>query len=387
MNSFLLAFTALLILVLSALFAAPLFIEWNDYRPAFETQASLLLGRKVKVGGKVHLLLLPSPELRFDDVKVADQDGNFDKPLLEARSLEAWLNFGSMLSGTFEARKIAIVDPVLRIDVKPDGTGNWGDVGRRGVPLPFAPKEVMLDSIRVSGGRIEVTREGAPRLTLEDIAGEASAASLSGPYKVSASYSFEGRTQELRFSTSAPDTAGLFRIKSALRDPERSIAYLLDGDVTGLAGKPLYDGTIVVRVANAAPDAEPDAATAPDVEGQVQEPAQPQGEAPGPGSTQEPAPQADTASFFELKGPLKANPDHVELPDFDLVIHAKGRPQIFKGRLTLDMADKLKADAALEARWIDLDALFGAPGGGNGERPSPGEVLYLFAEQALRNAA
>jgi len=139
LNSFLLAFTALLILVLSALFAAPLFIDWNDYRPAFETQASKLLGRKVKVGGKVHLLLLPSPELRFDDVKVADQDGNFDKPLLEARSLEAWLNFGSMLSGTFEARKIAIVDPVLRIDVKPDGTGNWGDVGRRGVPLPFAP--------------------------------------------------------------------------------------------------------------------------------------------------------------------------------------------------------------------------------------------------------
>ena len=264
MNSFLLAFTALLILVLSALFAAPLFIDWNDYRPAFETQASLLLGRKVKVGGKVHLLLLPSPELRFDDVKVADQDGNFDKPLLEARSLEAWLNFGSMLSGTFEARKIAIVDPVLRIDVKPDGTGNWGDVGRRGVPLPFAPKEVMLDSISVSGGRIEVTREGAPQLTLEDIAGEASAASLSGPYKVSANYSFEGRTQELRFSTSAPDTAGLFRIKSALRDPERNITYLLDGDVTGLAGKPLYDGTIVVRVANAAPDAEPDAATAPD---------------------------------------------------------------------------------------------------------------------------
>ena len=326
MNSFLLALTALLILVLTALFAAPLFIDWNDYRPAFETQASKLLGRQVKVGGKVHLLLLPTPELRFDDVKVADQDGNFDKPLLEARSLEAWLNFGSMLSGTFEARRIAIVDPVLRIDVKPDGTGNWGDVGRPGVPLPFAPKEVMLDAISMSGGRIEVTREGAPRLTLEDIAGEASAASLSGPYKVSASYSFEGRKQELRFSTSAPDAAGLFRIKSALRDPERSITYLLDGDVTGLAGKPLYDGTIVVRVANAAPDALPDADTAPAGEGQAPVPEPTEGQAQEPGPTQEPAQQVDTASFFELKGPLKASPDRAELPDFDLIIHAKGRP-------------------------------------------------------------
>ena len=62
MNSFLLAFTAVLILVLSALFAAPLFIDWNDYRPVFETQASKLLGRDVKVGGKVHMVLLPAPE-------------------------------------------------------------------------------------------------------------------------------------------------------------------------------------------------------------------------------------------------------------------------------------------------------------------------------------
>ena len=379
MNSFLLALTALLILVLSALFAAPLFIDWNDYRPAFETQASKLLGRQVKVGGQVHLVLLPVPELKFDDVKVADENGGFDKPLLEARSFEAWLNFGALLSGTFEARKIAIVDPVLRLDVRKDGTGNWSNVGRRGVALPFAPKEVMLDSVSVSGGRIEITKDGAPRLTLEDIAGEASAASLSGPYKVKASYSFEGRTQELRFSTSAPDAAGLFRIKSALRDPERSTTYVLDGDVTGLAGKPLYDGTIVMRVANAAPDAEPDAETAPAEEGQAQEQAQEQAE--------EAAKQADASSFFELKGPLKASPDHAELPDFDLTIHAKGRPQILKGRLALDLADKFKADAALQARWVDLDALFGTPSTGSGERPSPAAVLYLFADEVLGDAA
>ncbi len=123
MNSLLLTLTALLILVLSALFAAPLVIDWNDYRPVFETQAAKLLGRQVKVGGQVHLVLLPAPELRFDDIKVADQDGSFDKPFLEARSLEAWLNIGALLSGGIEARKIAILDPVLRLDLKPDGSG------------------------------------------------------------------------------------------------------------------------------------------------------------------------------------------------------------------------------------------------------------------------
>ena len=41
MNSLLLTLTALLILVLSALFAAPHFIDWNDYRSVYETQATI----------------------------------------------------------------------------------------------------------------------------------------------------------------------------------------------------------------------------------------------------------------------------------------------------------------------------------------------------------
>ena len=57
----------------------------------------------------------------------------------------------------------------MRLDLKADGTGNWSDVGRRGVALPFAPKDVMLDSVSISGGRVEITKQGVPQLTLEDV--------------------------------------------------------------------------------------------------------------------------------------------------------------------------------------------------------------------------
>jgi hypothetical protein len=351
-NSLLLTLTALLILVLSALFAAPLFIDWNDYRPAF--------------GGKVHLVLLPAPELRFDDVKVADEQGRLDQPFLEARSIEAWLNIGALLSGTVEARKIAIVDPILRLDVKADGTGNWSDVGRRGVALPFAPKDVLLDEVSVSGGRIEITKQGAPRLVLDDVSGSASAQSLSGPYKVSAAYSYDGRPQELRFSTSAPDAAGLFRIKSSLRDIDRNTSYVLDGGVTGLGATPTYDGTIIVRAANVVPGN----GEAVDLESDIQ----PSGPV-----------RRDKSLLFELKGPLKATPDRAELPEFDLTVHAKGHPQIFKGRLAFDFGERLQATGELAASFVDLDALFAAPGAE--ERPSPAAVLYLLAEELLDGAA
>ena len=367
MNSFLLALAALLIVVLSALFAAPLFIDWNDYRPVFETQAKNLLGREVKVDGQVHLVLLPAPELRFDDIKVADREGRLDRPLLEARSFEAWLNIGALLSGTIEARKIAIVDPVLRLDVNADGTGNWSDVGRKGVALPFAPKDVMLDEVSVSGGRIEIARQGAPRLAIEQVAGEASAQSLSGPYKVSANYVYNGRAQQLRFSTSAPDAAGLFRIKSSLRDVERNTSYVLDGGVSGLGAVPTYDGTVVVRAANVLPGN--------DVQDETAFGTDRVGDSIG----------RDKGLLYELKGPLKATPDRAELPDFDLTVHAKGHPQIFKGRLTFDLRDDVEAKGELAAGFVDLDALFAAPGAE--QRPSPATVLFMFAEDMLEGAS
>ena len=177
MNSLLLTLTALFILVLSALFAAPLFIDWNDYRPAFEEQAGKLLGRDVKVDGQVHLILLPAPELKFDDVKVADQNGSLERPFLEAKSLEAKLDVGTLLTGAVEAHQLTIVDPTLRLEVNEDGTGNWGDVGRPGVPAPFAPKDVLLDSVQVSGGTVEILKDGVQKFVFDNIDGEASAAS------------------------------------------------------------------------------------------------------------------------------------------------------------------------------------------------------------------
>ena len=46
-----------------------------------------------------------------------------------------------------------------------------------------------------------------------------------------------------------------FKLKAALRDPDRSTTYLLDGDVTGLRDKPSYDGDVVMRIAPSAPPA------------------------------------------------------------------------------------------------------------------------------------
>ena len=376
MNSLLLTLSALLILVIGALFAAPLVIDWNEYRPVFEAQASQLLGRKVKVDGEVHFVILPAPELRFDDIKVADRNGRFETPFLQARSVEALLSIGSLVTGEVEARKIAVQDPVLRLDLRADGTGNWDKLAAPagGAASAFMPKSLMLDAMTVSGGTIEIAKDGEPQFTLTQVAGEASAGSLSGPYKVSSTYLFEGRSQELRFSTGGQDADGSLRLKAALRDPAQHAVYVLDGKVTGLGAAPAYDGRFVMRIADpaAAPASVP-AETPPPAE-------QTQAEAPPPEETMVGLP----SSLFELKGDLTASLDRAELPAFDVTIHAKGRPQLLKGRLAVEYGEEPRVEGEIAARWLDIDTLFANE---PDRKLAPLALLNTLAEKALQETA
>jgi hypothetical protein len=238
----------------------------------------------------------------------------------------------------------------------------------------------------VTGGTVEVAKDDGTAHVFRNIDGEASASSLAGPYKVEATYNYEGRQQSIRFSTGFIDDSGRFRVKTALRDPQRSTSYQLDGKVSGLRDVPTYEGAFIMRVS------EFEALS-------TEEPAQGDGapmtaagdnesdSEPSKASSEESTPRSlpKTASFFEVKGPLTATPDRAALTGFELTLHASGRPQILKGDVALDFRPPYKAEATFAARWIDFDALFGTAA--SEDAPTPAAVLRMFADWALDEAA
>ena len=229
MNSILLILAAILALVLSALFAAPYFVDWNDYRDVFEAQASRLIGQKVDVGGDVSLRLLPAPVLRFETINVADAKGGFDTPLAAARSFTVWLSVPPLLRGAVEARSVEIVHPVLNLRIAKDGSGNWSDLGGEAADLPFIPKDVALNSVAISGGTINLWRgKSEPYLTIDELDGELAARSLQGPYKFSGWFTLADKQRELRFSTGRREENGQFRLtKESLRLKDTSLVAIL----------------------------------------------------------------------------------------------------------------------------------------------------------------
>ena len=168
-----------------------------------------------------------------------------------------------------------------------------------------------------------------------------------------------------------PDAAGLFRIKSSLRDLDRNTTYLLDGGVTGLGAEPHFDGDHRrARRNRRCRDTD-------DGSGAAAENGRAAGQRPR---------RATRASRYELKGPLTATPDRAELPDFDLTIHAKGHPQIFKGKLALDFGERMHGQGRAELRASSISMRCSRVPGAE-ERPPPAAVLYMFADEVLGQAA
>lgn len=375
MNSFLLSLTVLLIVALSALFAVPYFVDFNDYRDVFEAQATKVMGREVTVRGPVELRLLPVPELRFDQVTVAAADGGTALPFMEAETLQASLNVGALLQGTIETQQLTLVDPVLRLNVNEDGSGAWSDVGLNEAALPFAPKQVAFDSVTITSGRIEIYKRGAQVATIDDIDGEATAASLSGPYKVAASYRIDDDRQEIAFSTGTADDSGQFRLKARISELNSGTTLLLDGQVGGLRATPYFDGDMTARILPYRASLPSETAVFDGVPvATLQE-----GKEPAP-----PPPQNAT-SLVEMKGELEASPARVALSPFEMTIHSRGRSQMLKGKFAVDFGEIDVASGEVSARWVDVDALLSDPKAQ--VQPDPATRLQSLADIAIQQAS
>ncbi|MHA1164191.1 MAG: AsmA family protein [Alphaproteobacteria bacterium] len=335
MNSILLFLAGLLALVLSALFAAPYFVDWNDYRDVFEAQASKLIGRKVDVGGDVSLALLPAPVLRFETINVADAKGGFDTPFASARSLTVWLSVPPLLRGTIEARSVEIDQPVINLRLSKDGTGNWSDLGGEAADLPFLPKNVALNSVLIDAATVNFWRGKAePSSIIEKLDGELSARSLQGPYKFTGQFELDGKHRDLRFSTGLREDNGDFRLKASVRNPENKDTYSIDGSVRGLRAVPAFKGKFRARLADKLADTPVDAGKTTKGEEQKSAPAAP----------------------VEIKSELLAGLTGAEFSDTEVTVTKNNKPQTLRGLLDAKFGEGLVIAGTFSSRWVDIDS-------------------------------
>ncbi|MBL8566188.1 MAG: AsmA family protein [Hyphomicrobiaceae bacterium] len=411
MNSVVMWIGAVLAAVLAALFAVPMFIDWNGYRGVFEEEASRILGRNVRVGGSVNLRLLPSPYLRFEKLRIADATGGTGEPLFRAETFTVWLSVPPLLRGDVEVRHMALERPVVNLALDGDGVGNWTSLSVRTARLPFVPHNVALHSVDISGGSAVLRGASAGEIArLDAVDGELAAEALDGPFRFTGTATWDDAPRELRIAAGKVSADGELRFKASARTKGADgVTAQLDGSILDVAGKARMQGALAMKVP--LPELPAAASVVAGVEVPVASPAAASPQvAPGPQRTTEtqgnqaphdgpagspaaggnPAPassvekaaepaaakprKAEGPVTLDVKGRVAIDALRLEASELVASIENVGQPQLVTGGAVLRWGEPARLDFNIASHWLDLDRL--APSSG---RASPVATLATMA--------
>src|SRR6185369_8775987 len=110
------------ILALIAALVGPFFIDWNQFRPQFEAEASRVIGAPVRVSGALDARLLPTPTLRLRSVVVG---GANDLGKVRANKLDVEFSLGELMRGEWRANELTVEGLALDLGLDPQGRIDW----------------------------------------------------------------------------------------------------------------------------------------------------------------------------------------------------------------------------------------------------------------------
>jgi uncharacterized protein involved in outer membrane biogenesis len=230
---------AFIIALIGAL-VGPYFIDWNQFRPQFEAEATRVLGAPVRVGGELDARLLPTPSLRLRSVVVG---GANDLGKVRADKLDVEFSLGSLMRGEWRANELTING--LSLDLGLDQHGR--------IDLPVSTKTFNLGSLSIDRlnltGRIAL-HDAASRETLElnDIAFSGDVRSLAGSVRGDGNFLLSGTRYPFRISSGLSVNGEGTRIHLNLDPGARALSADLEGVLRFESRAPRFEGVATLSV-------------------------------------------------------------------------------------------------------------------------------------------
>jgi uncharacterized protein involved in outer membrane biogenesis len=226
------------IIALIAALVGPYFIDWDQFRPQFEAEATKVVGAPVRVAGKLDARLLPSPSLRLRSVVVG---GANDLGKVRADKLDVEFSLGSLMRGEWRATELTINGMALDLGLDPQGKIDWpASTGK------FNLGTLSIDRLNLTG-RIAL-HDAASRGTLElnDIAFSGDVRSLAGSVRGDGNFVLSGVRYPFRVSSGQGADGNGTRVHLNIDPGERALSVDLDGVLSFEARAPRFDGAVTL---------------------------------------------------------------------------------------------------------------------------------------------
>ena len=238
MQTTLLGLAIAFIIALVAALVGPYFIDWNQFRPQFEAEATRIIGAPVRVGGKLDARLLPAPSLQLRSVVVG---GANDLGKVRADKLDVEFSLGSLMRGEWRATELTINGMSLDLGLDPKGRIDWpASTGT------FNLGSLAIDRLNLTG-RIAL-HDAASRGTLElnDIAFSGDVRSLAGSIRGDGNFTLSGTRYPFRVSSGQSADGNGTRVHLNIDPGQRAFSADLDGVLNFEARAPRFEGAVTL---------------------------------------------------------------------------------------------------------------------------------------------
>jgi large subunit ribosomal protein L24 len=229
------------ILALLAALIGPYFIDWNQFRPQFEAEASQIIGVPVRVAGELDARLLPAPTLRLRSVTFG---GNNDLGRLRADKLDVEFSLSSLMRGEWRATELSVNG--MAVDLGLDAKGR--------VDLPstasgtFNLASLAIERVNLTG-RIAL-HDAASHSTLElnDIVFSGDVRSLAGSVRGDGNFTVTGVRYPFRISSGPSADGSATRLHLNIDPGGRAVLADLEGVLAFGNRLPKFDGALTLAV-------------------------------------------------------------------------------------------------------------------------------------------
>jgi hypothetical protein len=234
MKKLLIAAGILVVLVVGALVALPMFVPVERIKDELVAQVRNATGRDLSIQGKVSVSAFPSLSVQVSNVALSSPAGFSSKDLVRLGALDVRLKLLPVLSGRVEVDSFVLIDPTITLEVDRNGKANWvfdAPDGKNAAPKPAAKQgepaagaspaaipEISLGDVRIANGRlIYIDGPAKTREEVEAIDLAVGLKSLSDPLTAKGALKWRSKAVELALTVAKPLLRGrLLRLRSRL---------------------------------------------------------------------------------------------------------------------------------------------------------------------------
>jgi hypothetical protein len=154
------------------------------------------------------MALLPSPHLNAREIRIANVQGATGPDLLRVGEVRMQIAAGPLFSGRVSVKSLLLVEPVIDLEVMPDGRPNWeiaadggGGAAQPAAKPPMLPLQLSFEKVSIANGTLVWHGANGEIQRLERVNSKVAVPDLAGPVNLVASATYRDRPFNIELST------------------------------------------------------------------------------------------------------------------------------------------------------------------------------------------